>query len=276
MRLISMEDMAKSALNFSDPEVFPEAWESRRIFSQYRNLPRPCHALFLVCTDLNVYFTPENGQTVSAKKGDVVYIPRRSRYFVTVEGGAPDGIDTYTVNFTMRDNEGEYLTLSEQICVLCNDRNGALHLHFQKLSETAHSGDGHCNFLRLRTEFYAMLCAVVAAQTPGNSYYAIREGVEALRSEWNRNAKMEKYAALCGVSETYFYRCFREWVGKSPVEYRNDLRLSHAEAMLRHTDMPVSEIAAVVGFEDPFYFSRTFSGRFGLSPRAYRAAARRD
>lgn len=275
MHLIHIEDLAQNALDFGDPEVFPEAWESRRSFAQYRNHPRPCHALFLICTDLNVCFIPENGQTVSAKRGDVVFIPQGSRYFVTVEGGAPDKIDTYTVNFTLRDREGEPLTLSEQIRTICKDRDGALHMHFQKLNEAAHNSGKHQNVLRLRAEFYAMLCAVVAACTPDGGYYAIREGVEALRSEWSDNAKMGKYAALCGISETYFYRCFREWAGKSPVEYRNDLRLSHAEAMLRHTDMPISEIAAIVGFEDPFYFSRTFTGRFGSSPKAYRAAARR-
>ena len=276
MELIDIEIMTRNALEFSDPEVFPEAWESRRIFSQYRDLPRPSHALFLICTDLNVCFFPENGQAVYGKKGDVVFIPMHSRYYVTVEGGAPDGIATYTVNFTMRSSAGEDLTLSEQIRVLCNDHDGALHLQFQKLSEIAHSGDGHRNFLRLRAEFYAMLCAVTAARTSSNGYYAIREGVEALCSEWNRNEKMAKYAALCKVSETYFYRCFREWAGKSPVEYRNDLRLSNAESMLRHTDMPIGEIAAVVGFEDPFYFSRIFTGHFGASPKAYRATIRRS
>jgi AraC-like DNA-binding protein len=206
----------------------------------------------------------------------VVFIPKYSLYSARVEGGIPDGIDTYTVNFDMRDTVGDDLTLSDQIRILCNDRDGALHLHFKKLSEAAHSGDGHRSILRLRAEFYGMLCAVTSAQRPIGGYYAIREGADALRSEWNRNEKMKKYAALCNVSETYFYRCFREWTGKSPVEYRNDLRLSHAEAMLRHTDMPIGEIAAVVGFEDAFYFSRTFSARFGLSPKAYRSAARRD
>ena len=270
MRLINTDILTESALQFSDPEVFPEAWETRRSFSQYAAVPRPLHALFLIRTQLNVCFSPKEGQDVYAQKGDVVFIPKHTRYAVTVEGGSPDEIDTYTVNFDVCDSEGNELTLSEQIDILCNDRDGTLYMHFQKLSDAAHSGDGRRNILRLRAAFYDMLCAVVSAQTRGNGYYAIREGAEALRSEWSRNEKMEKYAALCGVSETYFYRCFREWAGKSPVEYRNALRLSNAASMLRHTDMTVSEIANVVGFEDPFYFSRIFSKQFGCSPKLYR------
>ena len=56
------------------------------------------------------------------------------------------------------------------------------------------------------------------------------------KAEKNRE-KIEKYAALCGISEAYFYRCFHKWAGKSPVEYRNLIRLSNAEAMLRYTDI---------------------------------------
>lgn len=276
MQLINIAELSQRPLFFSDPEVFPEAWDSRRSFSQYRSTPRPFHALFLICTQLNVCFYPQKGQPIYAKQGDVVFIPKHSLYFVEVEGGAPDGIDTYTVNFDMWDADRHELTLSEQIGILCNDLSGTLHMHFQKLSEAAHSGDERRSFLRLRAAFYGMLSAVAAAHEPSNGYYAIREGAQALHSEWSRNEKIEKYAAMCGVSETYFYRCFREWAGKSPVEYRNDLRLSNAEAMLRHTDMPVGEIASVIGFEDPFYFSRIFTKRFGLSPKAYRAALGRS
>ena len=270
MHLIDTDTLVRAPLDFSDPEVFPEVWETRHGFSQYADSPRPCHALFLICTELDVRFFSQSGQTVSAQKGDVVFIPKHSLYTVSVAGGAAHEISTYTVNFDMWDRDRNELTLSNGIGILCKDHDGTLKMHFQKLSEAAHGGDGHRNVLRLRAAFYEMMCALVAARTPNNGYYAIREGVEALRSEWNRNEKMGKYAALCGVSETYFYRCFREWCGKSPVEYRNALRLSNAESMLRHTDMSVSEIAGVGGFEDPFYFSRTFSRTFGRSPKSYR------
>ena len=84
--------------------------------------------------------------------------------------------------------------------------------------------------------------------------------------------EMVKYAALCGISIAYFYRCFRKWSGKSPVEYRNLLRLSNAEAMLRNSDMRMGEIASLIGFDDPFYFCRVFAKQYGMSPRAYRNA----
>lgn len=272
MRLIKLSDLCGEDLFFGRPEVFPESWESRPSFSQYKDNPRPCHALFFVKTDIRVEFFLKNDMPVTARKGDVVFIPQGSLYHVAVDGGTPDSIDTYTVNFGMQDHRGEALTLSERICVLCGNGVGVLDMHFQKLSQAAHIGT-EINLLRLRAELYTLLDAIVAAAAGlPDVYCIIRNGAEALRTEWNQSKPIERYAALCGISETYFYRCFREWSGKSPVEYRNALRLSNAKAMLRHTDMKISEIAGVVGFEDPFYFSRSFTKIYGLSPKAYRAA----
>ncbi len=274
MRTIEWKTLGEENVLVGRPEVFPESWETRRTFAQYKHTPRPCHALFFVKNDIRVSFFSQNGEEIAAKKGDVLFIPQGSLYHVTVEGGTPDDIDTYTVNFTVRDSSGEILTMAECITLLCNSSENVLHMHFQKLFQAAHTGVGG-NPLRLRTEFYSLFDAITtAAAGHPDALYVIRGGAEALHNEWNRNEPIERYAALCGVSETYFYRCFREWCGKSPVEYRNALRISNAEAMLRHTDMQISEIAGVVGFDDPFYFSRLFAKHAGLSPKAYRKASR--
>ena len=274
MRIIEWKTLGEEDVLLGRPEVFPESWESRRGFALYKHDPRPCHALFFVKNDIRVSFFSQNGEELTAKKGDVLFIPQGSLYHVSVEGGTPGDIDTYTVNFTVRDSSGEILTVAERITLLCNGNENVLDMHFQKLFQAAHAGVGGSP-LRLRTEFYDLLdaLATVAVGHP-DALYVIRGGAEALRNEWNRNEPIERYATLCNVSETYFYRCFREWCGQSPVEYRNALRISHAEAMLRHTDMQISEISGVVGFDDPFYFSRIFTKHTGLSPKAYRKASR--
>ena len=48
-----------------------------------------------------------------------------------------------------------------------------------------------------------------------------------------------------------------------------------AKRQLRYTSVAVSEIAYALGFDDPAYFTRFFSRRTGLSPRAFRALAPR-
>jgi AraC family transcriptional activator of pobA len=44
-----------------------------------------------------------------------------------------------------------------------------------------------------------------------------------------------------------------------------------AERQLRYTTMPVAQVAYLLGFEDPAYFTRFFRRHSGLSPKAFRA-----
>ncbi|MCU7724273.1 DJ-1/PfpI family protein [Actinoplanes sp. KI2] len=60
--------------------------------------------------------------------------------------------------------------------------------------------------------------------------------------------------------------------GMTPLQYQQDLRLSHAETLLATTDRPVERIARDCGYADARHFRRLFTHRHGLSPRAFRAA----
>lgn len=78
------------------------------------------------------------------------------------------------------------------------------------------------------------------------------------------------YAAECGFSRSHFDHLFRTQVGVPPHQYLLNLRLKEASWLLRHTDLPVSEIAAQVGFSDSFYFSRLYKKKYNVSPRETR------
>ncbi|WP_281989272.1 helix-turn-helix domain-containing protein [Aquimarina aggregata] len=55
-----------------------------------------------------------------------------------------------------------------------------------------------------------------------------------------------------------------------PNNYITDQKLKRAKELLRITEMPVSEIAYGVGFNDPLYFTRIFKKKIGGSPTEYR------
>jgi transcriptional regulator GlxA family with amidase domain len=50
------------------------------------------------------------------------------------------------------------------------------------------------------------------------------------------------------------------------------LRAQRSAFLLRTTTLAVREVAAQVGFEDPFHFSRFFKRQMGVSPREYRTS----
>ncbi|MCB0649673.1 MAG: response regulator [Saprospiraceae bacterium] len=71
-------------------------------------------------------------------------------------------------------------------------------------------------------------------------------------------------------SNTQVNRKLKALTGKTPSQFIRSIRLQKAAELLKTTDLNVSEIAYEVGFNDPNYFSRSFSEEFGVSPNAIR------
>ena len=84
------------------------------------------------------------------------------------------------------------------------------------------------------------------------------------------NLKLEQLAKLCNLSLSSFKRKFRKEFADSPTNYINDKRLEKAKELLSITDLPISEIAYKMGFQDSLYFTRLFKNKIGIPPTTYR------
>jgi AraC-like DNA-binding protein len=80
-------------------------------------------------------------------------------------------------------------------------------------------------------------------------------------------------AASAHLSRAHFIRSFRETFGEPPHRYLQRRRLERAMALLRETELSVTEICFEVGFSSLGTFSRTFREIVGMSPSAYRDRA---
>ncbi len=83
---------------------------------------------------------------------------------------------------------------------------------------------------------------------------------------------LAELAHEAGLSRSQFHLLFRASMGRSPQEYLEERRLELARFYLTTTAQSVAEIAANVGYADPFYFTNRFRRRFGLSPRGLRTS----
>lgn len=96
---------------------------------------------------------------------------------------------------------------------------------------------------------------------------------ERLEQRFREHPGIAEYAALLEASETRLLRACLAVTGESPLELVHQRLLIEAERQLRYTSMSVTQVAYHLGFDDPAYFSRFFTRRMGVSPRAFR---RRD
>ena len=79
-------------------------------------------------------------------------------------------------------------------------------------------------------------------------------------------------AQLCNMSPSRFCREFKAAFQVTFVEYLANYRTEQAKRLLGNPSMPVADVAAAVGFNDPSYFTRVFRRQEGVSPSEYRAA----
>lgn len=106
------------------------------------------------------------------------------------------------------------------------------------------------------------------AMTP--KHRTIRLVTEYLLSHCETNESQTELARRFYVSKSYLSRIFREVTGVTLNEYRNLARITEAKRLLAETGLPVTEIAARVGFESITYFERVFKKHTDERPLRYR------
>lgn len=72
------------------------------------------------------------------------------------------------------------------------------------------------------------------------------------------------------VNKFYLAHEFRKTYGISPINYLNARRIQESRYMLENTDYSLAQIAHLLGFSSPSYFSQSFRRAQGMSPAAYR------
>ena len=84
---------------------------------------------------------------------------------------------------------------------------------------------------------------------------------------------VERLARVSRVSKAHFARSFKQAFGVPPHRYLLSRRIERATALLRDTDLPITEIAFDTGWESLGTFGRIFRDVTGESPGALRARA---
>lgn len=82
--------------------------------------------------------------------------------------------------------------------------------------------------------------------------------------------RVSELAQHCNFSPWYFTKIFHALYGMGPQQYAAHLRLAHACRLLSATRLPVTEISAACGFDNPCSFSRAFRARHGMTASEYR------
>ena len=80
----------------------------------------------------------------------------------------------------------------------------------------------------------------------------------------------ERLCEQLGIGRTKLYEIFKTELGMGISQYILRRRMHRAKKLLRTTDLPIKQIADMVGFADYNYFGRVFKKTYGRSAKSYR------
>jgi AraC-like DNA-binding protein len=102
----------------------------------------------------------------------------------------------------------------------------------------------------------------------------LTKSIEFMRANVARSLSLQQLSRHAGLSPARFSSLFRDQTGSSPVEHHIRLRMQAACHYLDTTALSIKEVAAKLGYDDPYYFSRLFQKILGCSPLAYRRSVK--
>jgi len=96
------------------------------------------------------------------------------------------------------------------------------------------------------------------------------EAIHFMRENIHKRLHLKDIADYVGYSASHFSALFLQKTGYPPLSYFIHLKIQEACHFLDFSELKINQISMLIGFDDPFYFSRIFTKTMGESPSDYR------
>ena len=77
------------------------------------------------------------------------------------------------------------------------------------------------------------------------------------------------------VSRSVFFKKLKTLTGLAPVEFIKEVRINRAVQLIETGEFSMTQIAYMVGINDPRYFSKCFKQKMGMTPTEYKETRRK-
>jgi len=94
--------------------------------------------------------------------------------------------------------------------------------------------------------------------------------IRAMNENYHREYSVENYAKMCNLSISQFIRNFKKQTMYSPAKYIEKIRIAKAKELLCSSNLSIAEISSIVGYKDPYYFSKVFKKVASITPSEFR------
>ena len=208
---------------------------------------KPFFSFIFVTRGTLEYFFTRDKKKLHLYQGNVLFIPKNYPYVATY---LKENTKICILNFDL-----ENQVIPEIFSQPIHLKTPEMNLIFNSISFSNMS-----NPLFLAAKIYELLYHIdIQTTTIPHKYKKILPAINEFQQFYFKNEKMCYYSELCGVSESNFRRLFKEYMGQSPIEYRNSIRITNLERLLSSGEFKINEAAYLVGFNNMSFFYETYN-----------------
>ncbi len=100
--------------------------------------------------------------------------------------------------------------------------------------------------------------------------FYVQSTADFIENHYMEDISVEDLAANVNLNRSYFSKLSKKATTKTPQEFLILYRMNKACQFLRNTDLPISQIAQLTGYGNPFHFTRAFKSVYDIPPQEWR------
>ncbi len=215
--------------------------------------------------------TREDGSSLTAREGDIIFYPKNSYYDSVWEDVNNSG--QIVIKFIIADSGGAQISFGENICLVYNDKYNIYRTQFENILAVWNGGEigfrikCHSIFL----DIYHRISLEMLKTVYKSRHSSIYKAVLWIENNYLEEVSSEKLAGMCNMCGSNFRRLFSMQLGMPPGRYRNTLRMKKSFELISSGSYTVSEVASLMNFNDVSYFNKMFNRHFGCNPTSIKS-----
>lgn len=272
--LLPKPAIAELALNILSRGLYPLSF-GKYINAKGHNTRRPDHNdnLMIICFKGKGHYKTEHSYG-QINTGDILFVPKGVSHQYNADNTTPWHIYWVHVDGHLFEQFIDFLGINKLNLLLRTEQLDIVINEFEQLLATRHQSYQVSSFILASNILKKILGLLVSSQSSINKLSQVGFNLDKINSfmeeNINQQINLTQLAQSMQLSKFHFAKKFQKITGISPISYFIELKVKHACRLLDESNVNIKTVASMVGYDDPYYFSRLFKKVMGLSPSQYR------
>ena len=211
----------------------------------------------------------DSGERLVIEKGDTLLLSPLTAYSIFTQ----KEFKHFTVNFIIHRETSRPDILEAPYCLLKNASAEQFVIYLNKLTKTWKQKNIGYEMLSI-SHLYSLISLFYLeckkSSIPYDSLIRLQPAKEYIEQSFMLPITLEQLAKRCDMSITNFRREWQKIYNMTPIQYRDEIKISYAKEYLISGLYSVSETATKCGFENTGYFIKFFKNHTGITPNKFK------